>query len=42
MGEVADLVLGGILCQTCGTFISPVDVGFPRDCIDCIKEEDEE
>jgi hypothetical protein len=34
MGEIADMILDGTLCQQCGTFIGhPVD--YPRYCSDC-------
>lgn len=34
MGEIADMMLDGILCQECGQFIGE-RVGFPQSCDDC-------
>jgi hypothetical protein len=46
MGEIADLILDGILCEQCGTIIEldrltkkVVGVGYPRKCEDCSEEE---
>ena len=39
MGEIAEMILDGILCQVCGTYIDDEDEGFPRTCSDCQKEE---
>lgn len=35
MGEVAEMILNGILCEQCGCFISCEEVGYPRLCEDC-------
>ncbi|MBO0479615.1 hypothetical protein JZO72_08225 [Vagococcus fluvialis] len=45
MGEIADMMLEGILCQQCGTLIEDLIVegsntlkeapGYPRSCSDC-------
>jgi len=41
MGEIADMMLDGTLCQTCGTFIdNPCD--YPRYCAGCQPEEETE
>jgi hypothetical protein len=32
MGDTADLMLDGILCEQCGVFIDEVGVGYPRNC----------
>lgn len=37
MGEVAEMMLDGTLCEQCGTFIGP-PVGYPRLCEDCDTE----
>ena len=37
MGEIADLVLDGVICQQCGCFIGD-PAGYPRDCEDCEEE----
>lgn len=42
MGEVASLVLDGILCQVCGTFISNEIVDYPRSCEDCSEDNEED
>jgi len=34
MGDVAEMVLDGILCESCGEFIGEA-VGHPRDCRSC-------
>lgn len=34
MGEIADMILNGDLCEECGTYISG-DAGFPRLCAAC-------
>lgn len=49
MGEVADDVLAGLMCETCGVWMPDVfeedsdlfenPPGHPRQCPDCIKEE---
>ena len=41
MGEIAELVLEGILCSQCGSFIDEIEVGYPRLCEDCDDEEDD-
>lgn len=35
MGEIADLVIEGVLCQVCGSFIDEEFGGHPRTCSDC-------
>lgn len=36
MGEIADLVLSGLLCQMCGTLMDDhLEPGYPRTCDDC-------
>lgn len=37
MGDVAEMVIDGVLCQACGCFIGDA-VGFPRSCDDCEEE----
>ena len=34
MGEVAEMMLDGTLCQQCGEYIGDA-VGYPRTCVDC-------
>lgn len=35
MGEAADMVLEGLLCQSCTELIDGEETGFPRYCEDC-------
>lgn len=35
MGELVDLMLEGILCMQCGSFIDHSHAGHPRACADC-------
>lgn len=37
MGEIADMILEGILCQLCGVYIDDENQEFPRYCEDCEK-----
>lgn len=34
MGEVADMMLEGILCEGCGVYLGD-EIGYPRRCKDC-------
>jgi len=34
MGDVAEMILDGVLCESCGEFIGEA-VGHPRDCNGC-------
>ena len=36
MGEIADMMLDGTLCQQCGCFLGD-DQGYPQTCSDCAK-----
>lgn len=38
MGNNAELILMGTICQTCGSLIDGSSVGHPRTCEDCDKE----
>lgn len=43
MGEIADMILDGILCQVCGGLMEDVEPGFnapghPRTCEDCLED----
>lgn len=42
MGEMADMILMGFLCQQCGMPIDDNIVGFPRCCEDCSEHEEKE
>lgn len=35
MGEIADMMIEGVLCQCCGCYIDDDYMGFPRFCDDC-------
>jgi|tagenome__1003787_1003787.scaffolds.fasta_scaffold20938243_3 hypothetical protein len=35
MGDIAEMVLEGILCEECGSFIDGCAAGYPRQCADC-------
>ena len=37
MGEIADMVLEGVLCQQCGTFMDH-ETGHPQTCAGCAGE----
>lgn len=37
MGEIAEMILDGTLCEQCGCFIGE-PVGYPRLCEDCDEE----
>lgn len=42
MGEIADMMINGLMCQYCGEFIGDFDEpGHPRSC-GCVDEEDDE
>lgn len=51
MGEVADDVLAGLMCETCGVWMPDVlkrgsklfenPPGHPRKCPDCVKEDNQ-
>lgn len=38
MGEIADMMLDGMLCQECGVFIDDDQSGYPRSCKSCAME----
>lgn len=39
MGEIADMIIDGILCEQCGQYIDEECGGYPRTCEDCKAEE---
>ena len=39
MGEIAEMMLDGTLCQVCGSIIDGDTPGYPRYCEDCAKDE---
>lgn len=38
MGEIAEMMLDGTLCEGCGVFLNDEPPGYPRHCDDCAKE----
>jgi hypothetical protein len=44
MGEVADMILNGTMCQVCGCWMEDVEgpdfkpPGYPRTCDDCLDD----
>ena len=39
MGEYADMVLDGTMCQGCGVFLGAESPGYPRSCRECRPAE---
>lgn len=39
MGDIAEMMLDGTLCQTCGCLVDGTTPGYPRYCEDCAKDE---
>lgn len=39
MGEMVEMMLLGIVCESCGSFIDDEEPGFPRQCEDCQEED---
>jgi predicted Zn-ribbon and HTH transcriptional regulator len=37
MGDAAELVLEGVLCETCGVYLESAPPGHPRKCKECKK-----
>lgn len=35
MGDIAEMMIDGFLCECCGTFIDCDGPGYPRLCDDC-------
>jgi len=40
MGDIADMMLDGTLCETCGEFLDGDAPGHPRQCHDCRNPPD--
>lgn len=40
VGEIADMMLDGTLCECCGEFLEDSDGDFPQRCAGCCGEED--
>lgn len=39
MGEISEMILNGLLCEVCGTYVDGEEPGYPRKCEDCENEE---
>jgi len=39
MGEIAEMMLDGTLCEWCGVYIEGDAPGYPRLCRDCASEK---
>lgn len=39
MGDIADMMIDGILCEQCGVYIDDDPPGHPRLCPSCAHEE---
>ena len=35
MGEMADMIIDGTVCEECGAFLDGAMPGYPRKCSDC-------
>ncbi|MGM0341627.1 hypothetical protein [Enterococcus sp. AZ007] len=47
MGETAEMILEGTLCEACGSVVEDIVLGekapgYPRTCDDCLNEERKE
>lgn len=40
MGEVAEMVVEGVLCEVCGAVVDGEATGYPRQCDICEDEEE--
>jgi hypothetical protein len=40
MGDIADAMLDGTLCEWCGCYVETGGQGFPMLCADCYREAD--
>lgn len=38
MGEIAEMMVDGTLCQRCGVFLDGDSPGYPRYCQDCAED----
>jgi DNA-directed RNA polymerase subunit RPC12/RpoP len=41
MGEIAEMMLDGTLCEGCGVYLQGRPRGFPRRCADCRRSASE-
>jgi hypothetical protein len=42
MSDIAEMMLEGILCATCGVYLDSEPVGFPKYCEQCAIEKEAE
>jgi len=42
MGDIADMLLEGVMCQVCGEWMGGDGDGFPVTCPACEEEEEDE
>ena len=42
MGEIAEMMLDGTMCEQCGQFISDEPVGYPMVCDECETENEDD
>lgn len=41
MGDISEMMLSGLLCQACGTYMDDgAEPGYPRTCEDCMEDGD--
>ena len=39
MGEIADMMLDGTLCESCGVYMEGSGMGYPQRCYACQRED---
>jgi hypothetical protein len=39
MGEIADALINGLMCEQCGIYLDGDQPGYPRCCEDCAKAD---
>jgi hypothetical protein len=39
MGEIAEMIIEGILCEQCGVLVDGNISGYPRKCDDCSEQK---
>lgn len=42
MGDMTEMILDGLLCESCGVYIDGEAPGYPRLCEDCEAENEED
>jgi len=38
MGEIADAMINGLMCEQCGVYLDGEEPGFTRCCTDCAED----